>query len=166
MYTHQELYGLNPDLGLEVMKKVDRVIEENLDRPGNLIPVLTRCQEIVGYIPVELQEYISERLNIPGSTIYGVVTFYSFFSLVPKGRHTIKLCEGTACYVQGSSRIRDFLRSEYGLEPGGTTQDRRFSLQVVRCLGACGLAPVMVVDNDTYGAMDPDKARDVLMRYE
>lgn len=166
MFTHQELYRINPDLNPEVMKKVDKVIEENLDRPGNLIPVLTRCQEIVGYVPLELQDYLSERLNIPGSTIYGVVTFYSFFSLVPKGRHTIKICEGTACYVQGSSRVLDFICSEYNIRPGETSKDRRFSLQVVRCLGACGLAPVMVVDNDTYGAMNPDKVKEILGRYK
>jgi len=166
MYTYEELYSMNPDLRPEVMKEVDKVIKDDPGRPGSLIPVLTKCQEIVGYIPLELQDYLSERLNIPGSTVYGVVTFYSFFSLVPKGRHIIKLCEGTACYVQGSSRILDFICSEYNLEPGGTTQDRRFSLQVVRCLGACGLAPVMVVDKDTYGGVDPDKAKGILERYE
>lgn len=166
MYTHEELYNLNPDLTLDVMKKVDDIIEKNLNRPGALIPVLTGCQQIVGYIPLELQDYLSERLNIPGSIIYGVVTFYSFFSLVPKGRHIIKVCEGTACYVQGSSRILDTICSEYNIKPKGTSEDRRFSLEVVRCLGACGLAPVMVVDNDTYGALDPDKAKEVLRRYE
>ena len=166
MYSSEELFRLNPDLSPEVMKEVDNVIQENIKRPGNLIPVLTKCQEIVGYIPLELQDYISKILNIPGSTVYGVVTFYSFFSLVPKGRHIIKLCEGTACYVQGSNRVLNFICSEYDIQPGETTKDRRFSLEVVRCLGACGLAPVMVVDNDTYRAVDPDKARDILMKYE
>ena len=164
--THEELYQLNPDLTPEVMKQIDKVIEENIHRPGCLIPVLTKCQEILGYIPVELQEYLSEKLNIPGSNIYGVVSFYSFFSMIPKGRHTIKICEGTACYVQGSYRIRDFICNEYGLEPGGTTEDRRFSLQVVRCLGACGLAPVMMVDNDTYGKLTIDNVKEILDRYE
>jgi NADH:ubiquinone oxidoreductase subunit E len=86
--------------------------------------------------------------------------------MIPKGRHTIKICEGTACYVQGSYRIRDFICNEYGLEPGGTTKDRRFSLQVVRCLGACGLAPVMMVDNDTYGKLTIDSVKEILDRYE
>jgi len=148
------------------MKKIDKIIDENQGKAGCLIPVLTKCQEILGYIPVELQDYLSERLNISGSTIYGVVSFYSFFSLVPKGRHTIKVCEGTACYVRGSSRILDFICSEYKLEPGKTSKDRRFSLQVVRCLGACGLAPVMMVDSDTYGKIGLDKTKDILEKYE
>ena len=164
--THEELYQLNPDLNPEVMKKIDEVIEKNIHRPGCLIPILTECQEILGYIPRELQEYLSERLNIPGSTIYGVISFYSFFSMVPKGRHTIKICEGTACYAQGSNRVREFICNEYGIEPGGTTEDRRFSLQVVRCLGACGLAPVMMVDNDTYGKISIDNVKQILERYK
>jgi len=164
--THEELYQTNPDLSPDIMERIDSVIEHNRNRPGCLIPVLTKCQEILGYIPVELQDYLSEQLNIPGSTIYGVTTFYSFFSLVPKGRHIIKVCEGTACYVQGSNRIRDFICAEYGLEPGGTSEDRRYSLQVVRCLGACGLAPVMVVDNDTYGRLSLDEVKKILERYE
>ena len=164
--THEELYQTNPDLSPDIMERIDSVIEHNRNRPGCLIPVLTKCQEILGYIPVELQDYLSEQLNIPGSTIYGVTTFYSFFPLVPKGRHIIKVCEGTACYVQGSNRIRDFICAEYGLEPGGTSEDRRYSLQVVRCLGACGLAPVMVVDNDTYGRLSLDEVKKILERYE
>ncbi len=164
--THEELFKKNPDLDSEMIKKIDDIIEQNRNRPGCLIPVLTKCQETLGYIPVELQDYLSEKLNIPGSNIYGVVSFYSFFSMIPKGRHTIKICEGTACYVQGSNRIRDFICSEYGLEPGGTTEDRRFSLQVVRCLGACGLAPVMVVDDDTYGRLSVDDVKGILEKYE
>jgi len=163
---HEELYKLNPDLTSDVMKKIDEVIQENINRPGCLIPVLTKCQEILGYIPLELQEYLSQKLNIPGSNIYGVVSFYSFFSMIPKGRHTIKVCEGTACYVQGSYRIREFICNEYGVEPGGTTEDRRFSLQVVRCLGACGLAPVMMVDNDTYGKLSVEGVKKILEKYK
>jgi len=165
MLTKEDLYKMNPDLTPDVMEKIDRVIEENKGRQGCLIPVLTSCQQILGYIPLELQDYLSEKLRIPGSQIYGVVTFYSFFSLVPKGRHTIKVCEGTACYVQGGKAIRDYICSEYGLEPGGTTKDRRFSLQVVRCLGACSLAPVVMIDNDTYGKMNPEKLKKILEKY-
>jgi NADH-quinone oxidoreductase subunit E len=162
----KELEAINPDLNTEVMSRVDQVIDENKDKPGCLIPVLTECQGIVGYLPVELQAYISEHINIPASTVYGVVTFYSFFSMVPKGRHTIKVCMGTACYVRGIGEVMNRLQSEYNLEVGGTTEDRRFSLEAVRCLGACGLAPVVVIDSDTHGGVTPDSIMKVLKRYE
>jgi NADH:ubiquinone oxidoreductase subunit E len=133
---------------------------------GSLIPVLTGCQGIVGYLPVELQEYIGKRLNIPASDIYGVVTFYSFFTMVPKGRHTVKVCMGTACYVRGIGEILNRIRSGYNLQVGSTSEDRRFSLEVVRCLGACGLAPVVVVDGDTHGGVTPDSVLEILDGYE
>lgn len=166
MQHAERLEELNPDLTPEKMKKVDEVIDRFKDMPGCLIPVLEDCQESVGYLPVELQEYIGERLNIPGSTIYGVVTFYSFFSMIPKGRHTIKVCMGTACYVRGIAEVMSRLQNNMQLEVGGTTEDRRFSLEAVRCLGACGLAPVMVVDEDTHGGVTPDRVLDILERYE
>jgi NADH:ubiquinone oxidoreductase subunit E len=165
MVVGQSLVEVNPDLTPEVLAQVDAIIEQYKDKPGALIPVLEACQEVVGYLPVELQEYIGRRLSIAGSTIYGVVTFYSFFSMVPKGRHTIKICLGTACYVRGTKRIMSALTEKLGLEIGQTTPDRRFSLQAVRCLGACGLAPVMVVDNDTHGGMTMDRVEGILNRY-
>ncbi len=166
MLNRKELEALNPDLTPELMTKVDKIIDQFRDKPGCLIPVLEGCQETVGYLPVELQEYISNGLNIPGSTIYGVVTFYSFFSMVPKGRNTIKVCLGTACYVRGTKDIMKRLTGEFKLEVGQTTEDRRFSLEAVRCLGACGLAPVVVVNEDTYGGVRPDKVPDILNKYE
>ena len=166
MIKAEELVSLNPDLTPEIMSMVDRTIDENRDKPGCLIPVLTECQGIVGYLPVELQDYIGEGIGVPASMVYGVVTFYSFFSMVPKGRHTIKVCMGTACYVRGIGEVMNRLQSEYNLEVGGTTDDRRFSLEAVRCLGACGLAPVVVVDSDTHGGMTPDRIMKVLERYE
>jgi NADH:ubiquinone oxidoreductase subunit E len=166
MLTADELYSINPDLTLDIMDKVDEVIHRFGKKPGALIPVLEECQRIVGYLPVELQEYISQGLNIPGSTVYGVVTFYSFFSMVPKGRHQIKVCIGTACYVRGGKIILDRVCEKYGLEVGGITKDRRFSLDAVRCLGACGLAPAVVIDGDTYGGLRPDKVLELLERYQ
>ncbi|MBW1863988.1 MAG: NAD(P)H-dependent oxidoreductase subunit E [Deltaproteobacteria bacterium] len=148
------------------MSKVDEAIDHYKGKPGSLIPVLEGCQEIVGYLPVELQEYIGKGLNIPDSTIYGVVTFYSLFSMVPKGRHIIKVCLGTACYVRGTKAILKRLTGKFNLEVGQTSEDRRFSLEAVRCLGACGLAPVIVVDSDTHGGMKPDKVTEILDRYE
>ncbi len=167
MFTEAEnLEALNPDLTPEVMSRVDEIIAQHKGKPGALIPVLEECQGITGYLPVELQEYISRCLNVPASTIYGVVTFYSFFTMVPKGRHTVKVCLGTACYVRGTQGIMKALTGKYGLVVGQTTEDRRFSLQAVRCLGACGLAPVMVVDEDTHGGMTLDRIDDLLARYE
>ena len=165
MHHTKELVTINPDLTPEGMSKVDEVIERHRGKPGNLIPVLGECQEIVGYLPVELQEYIGKALSIPGSTIYGVVTFYSFFTMVPKGRHVIKVCLGTACYVRGTKPIIKTLVEKHALEMGQTTADRRFSLQAVRCLGACGLAPVLVVDNDTHGGMTANRVGGILNRY-
>jgi NADH:ubiquinone oxidoreductase subunit E len=166
MLTAADLSMKNPDLTDEIMQQVDEIIDKYKGKPGCLIPVLEDCQRVVGYLPVELQEYISDRLNIPASSIYGVVTFYSFFSMVPKGRHVITVCLGTACYVRGTKAIMSRLNQELGLEVGQTTEDRRFSLEAVRCLGACGLAPVMVVDDDTHGWMNPKKALEVLENYE
>jgi NADH-quinone oxidoreductase subunit E len=166
MYPMEELMEINADLTPDVMGRVNEVIDRYVNKPGALIPVLEECQGILGYIPVELQEYIAEKLNIPGSTVYGVVTFYSFFSMVPKGRHIIKVCMGTACYVRGIGEVLNRICSEFRLEVGGTTEDRRFSLEAVRCLGACGLAPVIVVNQDTHGGVSADKIMDILNRYE
>ena len=156
----------NPHLTPEVMIKVDELIDHYRNRQINLIPVLEECQDIVGYLPVELQEYIGRGLNIPGSTVYGVATFYSYFSMVPKGRHVIKVCMGTACYVRGIGEVLNRIKSLYNLEVGATTEDMRFSLEAVRCLGACGLAPVIVIDSDTHGGISPDKISEILSRYE
>jgi len=161
----KNLASVNPDLTADVMRRVDEIIERNREKSGCLIPVLEGCQEAVGYLPVELQEYISRKLNIPGSTVYGVTTFYSLFTLVPRGRHTVKCCMGTACYVRGIGEAMSRIQSTYNLDVGGTTQDRRFSLQAVRCLGACGLAPVLVVDDETHGGITPDVVLDILDRY-
>ena len=166
MFYGQNLETINPDLTPEVMAKVDEIIDAHKGKPGCLIPVLEECQGVTGYLPVELQEYISKALNIPGSTIYGVVTFYSFFSMVPKGRHIIKVCLGTACYVRGTKTIMKVLVDKLRLQVGQTTEDRRFSLEAVRCLGACGLAPVMVVDEDTHGGVTLDRIENILDRYE
>jgi NADH:ubiquinone oxidoreductase subunit E len=166
MPLFSNLEELNPDLTPEALSKVDAIIKSNRKKKGALIPVLAACQEVVGYLPVELQEYIGQSLNIPGSDIYGVVTFYSFFSMFPKGRHTIKVCLGTACYVRGSKQILEKISSVFKIGVGETTEDRRFSLESVRCLGACGLAPVVVVDNDTHGGVTPGGILEVLNRYE
>ena len=166
MMQTEELSVLNADLTPEVIAQVDEIIDSHVGQPGSLIPVLTECQQVAKYLPVELQEYIGERMNVPGSAVFGVVTFYSFFTMVPKGRHTVKCCMGTACYVKRMGEILSRVRAEYKLEIGATSEDKRFSLEAVRCLGACGLAPVVVVDDDTHGGVEPDEILDILDAYK
>ena len=151
---------------LKMWKEIDRIIQRNKWKQGALIPVLEECQNVCGYLPFAVQERISEGLNIPGSTIYGVVTFYSFFTMVPKGRHTIKVCLGTACYVRGGKGNLDYVMDEFGVERGGTMGDLRFSLDSVRCIGACGMAPAMVVDDDTYAQVSRANVIEILDRYK
>lgn len=165
IFAKRRLASINADLTLEVLSRIDVIIDTYRGKPTALIPVLEECQGVLGYMPVELQEYIGIRLKAPASAIYGVVTFYSFFSMVPKGRHIIKVCMGTACYVRGIAEVLNRIKSEYNLAVGGTTEDRRFSLEAVRCLGACGLAPVIVVDSDTIGGIGPDQVSELLNRY-
>ena len=166
MQYPQNLEEINSDLTPEVMTRIDEIIKRLKDTPGSLITVLAEAQGLTGYLPVELQEHVAAGMNIPSSTVYGVVTFYSFFSMIPKGRHIIKLCLGTACYVRGIQEVANRLENELNINVGETTEDRRFTLEVVRCLGACGLAPVMVVDEDTHGDVTPETALNIVNGYE
>lgn len=150
----------------EELALVDEIIARSRSKPGSLIPVLEDIQEALGYIPKSLQRRIGLGMGIPLSEVYGVVTFYSFFTMVPRGRHTVRCCLGTACYVRGAKRNLDTLTQNLGIGPGETTEDRRFSLEVIRCLGACGLAPVMMVDEDTYGQVKPSRISEILNIYE
>jgi NADH:ubiquinone oxidoreductase subunit E len=156
----------HPDITPEMNAKVDEIIAEHKYAPGAVIPVLRMCQDVVGYLPVELIDYISRGLNIPRSDVFGVTTFYSLFSLTPKGRHKIRACLGTACYVKGIKEVMHRIGNSFGLRDGETTADRRFSLEAVRCVGACGLAPVLVVNQDTYGDIKPDTVINILEKYE
>ena len=149
----------------EQMDKVDEIIVAYRGKPGGLIPVLEKVQEVLGYLPVEVQKIVAKGLNIPKANVYGVVTFYSFFTMTPKGKHVIRVCLGTACYVRGSQRILEKVSHILKVNPGECTEDRQFSLETVRCLGACGLAPVVVVDEDTYGQVKPAKVESILAKY-
>ena len=146
----------------EEWEKIDQVISNYKGRHGALIPVLKETQDICGYLPKKVQHRIAEGLHLPPSQVYGVVSFYAFFTAVPRGKYIIRVCLGTACYVRGSKQILDQLQRELHVEVGGITRDRKFSLEAVRCLGACGLAPVMVVGHDTYGMIDPGKAIEIV----
>jgi len=132
---------------------------------GILMQTLQKAQGIFGYLPLEVQQFISEETNIPLADIYGVVTFYSQFTIEEKGKHKISLCLGTACYVKGSQDIMDKLSEELNIKVGETTEDKMFTLEATRCLGCCGLAPVMMVDDDVYGKMEPKKVHDIIEKY-
>lgn len=155
----------HPDVQPDMWNKIDEIIAANKDLPGSVIGVLRECQDVVGYLPVELIDYISYGLNLSRSEVYGVASFYALFSFEPKGRHLIKVCMGTACYVKGIKEVIRRIENKYDLKEGGVSDDRRFSLEAVRCLGACGLAPVMVVDHDTYGGVKADKVVETLEKY-
>lgn len=159
-------FPLHSDITDEMQDKIDEIIHANQNISGALITVLRECQDIVGYLPIELLNYVSQGLNLPRSQVFGVVTFYSLFSLEPKGRHIIKVCMGTACYVKGIKEIMNRISNKYSVEEGETSEDRRFSLEPVRCLGACGLAPVIVVDEDIHGNIKPEEAIDIIENYE
>ena len=147
-------------------EQIDAIIAAHRAIAGSVIAVLRKCQEVVGYLPVELMEYIAVGMNLARSDVFGVASFYALFSFEPKGRHMVKVCTGTACYVKGIKEVIARICNQFQLEEGGTSDDRRFSLEGVRCLGACGLAPVMVVNSDTHGAVTSDKVVNILNRYE
>ncbi len=156
----------HPDIDIAMWSDIDRIIDAHRNCKGSVITVLRECQDVVGYLPVELIDHISDGLNLSRSEVFGVASFYALFSFVPKGRHILKVCMGTACYVKGIKEVLHRIRNAYQLEEGQTSPDRRFSLEAVRCLGACGLAPVMVVDQDTYGDVRADGVLQTLDRYE
>ena len=141
------------------------VIAEYKGQQGAVIPVLHRAQEIYGYLPIEVQEMISEGLGAPLAEIYGIVTFYTQFTLEPKGEHHIGICLGTACYVKGSGQILDKFKERLSIDVGGCTPDGKFSLEATRCIGACGLAPVLTVNDEVYGRLEVKDVDDILAKY-
>ncbi len=153
------------EISREEWEKIDLVIDKYKSRHGALIPVLKEVQDVCGYLPKKVQHRIADGLHLPSSQVYGVVSFYAFFTTVPRGRHIIRVCMGTACYVRGSKEILNALQRELGVHVGGITGDRKFTLDAVRCVGACGLAPVVVVGQDTYGMVTPGRAVQILGNY-
>jgi len=164
METHAPQCQCGNETEDEKRAKVIAIIDEFKDQPGSLVQILHLVQVSYGYLPLEIQRLIAERLDLPLSEVYGVSTFYSFFSTQPRGDHTIRVCLGTACYVRGSAKILKRLSEMLGVEVGGTTSDRKFTLEVVRCMGACGLAPAVMVDGEVIPQVNPDKLHRLLMK--
>jgi NADH:ubiquinone oxidoreductase subunit E len=150
---------------VEKYERISQIIDEYKDKEGSLIQILHMAQGIYGYLPLELQQFIAQKLDKPLSEVYGVVTFYSFFSTQPKGENIIKVCLGTACYVRGGKKIVQRLTEMLGIGVGDTTQDRKFTLEVMRCIGACGLAPAIVINDTVYKQVNPDKLESILEKY-
>ena len=149
----------------EQSEKLQKVIAKYKGTDGALIPVLHEAQSIYGYLPYDVQKKISDGLDIPMAEIYGVVTFYTQFSIYPKGKFNVAVCLGTACYVKGSGDIIEKFKERLGIEVGQCTDDGKFSLEATRCIGACGLAPVLTVNDDVYGKITADDVDDILSKY-
>ena len=149
----------------EKFDKLQQIIDEKKSMQGALMPIMQAAQEIFGYLPIEVQQFIADGLKITLSEVYGVATFYSQFVLEAQGQHVIGVCLGTACYVKGSQAILDKLSDILKVPVGKTTPDGKFTLNATRCLGACGLAPVMMIGDEVYGRLQPEEVEGILSKY-
>jgi len=149
----------------ERFQLIDRVIERYKGQEGALIPILHQVQEAVGYLPEDVQAYVAEKLNVPLSEVYGVVSFYSLFNTEPKGKFKVSICLGTACYVKGAGQILAEFEKELKVKVGETTEDGLFTLEACRCLGACGLAPVMMINDNVHGRLVPGDVSTIISKY-
>lgn len=152
--------------GCIVDEKTAKIVKKYKDVDGGVIGALHEIQDEYGYISEASQKYLSKELNIPLSEVYGIITFYSRFSLMPKGKYNIQVCLGTACYVKGAENVLKEFKEKLKIKEGETTEDGKFSLESVRCIGACGLAPALVVNSEVYGKVTPDMVEDILKKYE
>ena len=153
-------------ISCEAVREVEALCDEFHNDPGELIAILHAVQNKLGYLPEEVQRVIARKLGIPASKVYGVVTFYSFFSMTPKGRNPVSVCLGTACYVRGSDKVLEEFKRVLGIEVGETTPDGRFSLDCLRCVGACGLAPVATIGAKVYGRLNPSDIKKIVAEFE
>ena len=151
---------------IPMKEQLEEIIAKYKDTPGALIPVLHEAQELYGYLPFEVQKIIADGLDIPVAKVYGVVTFYSQFSLTPKGKYRISVCLGTACYVKGAAEILDKLKERLSIDVGECTDDGLFSLDSCRCIGACSLAPVVTINEEVYGKLVPEDIDGIIDKYE
>jgi NADH-quinone oxidoreductase subunit E/NADP-reducing hydrogenase subunit HndA len=153
------------NLPKEIIEQINEICDSFDNDPGELINVLHEAQNRFGYLPAEVQDMVAHNLHIPVAQVYGVVTFYSYFSMIPKGEHPISICVGTACYVRGAERVLEEFIKELGIKVGETTPDGRFSINCLRCVGACGLAPVVLVGDKVYGRVSPDGVKQIIAEY-
>ena len=150
----------------EKFNELETFIDGLKTTKGALVEILHKAQEIFGYLPRDVQLYVARKLGIPGAEVFGVVSFYSYFTTKPRGKHTISVCMGTACYVKGAQKVLDKLQEVLNIEVGDTTDDGKFTLEATRCLGACGLAPVMMINDQVYGRLTPDDIADIIAKYK
>ncbi len=150
----------------EMAEQIDEIIDRFIGVEGALIPVLQNAQNLFGYLPEKVLKKISLKLSIPYSEVAGVVSFYSYFSTIPRGKNIIRVCLGTACYVRGGKEVLEAIQHTLGIDVGSTTEDRIFSLEIGRCFGACGLAPVVMINDDVFQRVKPSKVKDILMPYQ
>lgn len=148
------------------VEQLTQVCRDFNNEAGELINVLHKAQGIFGYLPAEVQEVVARELNVSVAKVYGVVTFYSFFTMTPKGKHPISICTGTACYVRGAEKVLDEFKKRLNIKVGETSPDGKFSLSCLRCVGACGLAPVVLIGEKTYGRVSPEGVKDILKEYD
>ncbi len=163
MSSEAEVAALDQDIDLS---QVDSIIEPYLGKKEMLIPILQKVQDHFGYLPRPAMEHVAHRMHIPLSRLYGVTTFYAQFKLKPRGRNIIRVCKGTACHIQGSPKIAERIEEILGIPSGETTDDLRFTLEEVACIGCCALAPVIMINDNPHGRLTPDKVKDILESYE
>ena len=149
-------------LACDMAEQIKTICDKHGNKPGELINILHEAQHLQGYLPEETQRIIASKLGIPVSKVYGVVTFYTFFTMTPKGKHPISVCMGTACYVRGSEKLLEEFKRVLGIEVGDTTPDGKFSLDCLRCVGACGLAPVVMIGEKVYGRLQPVDVKKII----
>lgn len=148
------------------LDQIDEMLEKYKGQKGVLLEVLQEAQGIMGYLPIEVQKRVAEATGLTLSEVYSTITFYSFFSLKPRGKYQVRVCLGTACYVRGADKVLERIKTELGIEVGDTTEDNKFTLDGCRCVGACGLAPTIIINDDVYGRLTPDKIPDIIKKYE
>lgn len=154
------------DLTEEMYKQLEEFINSIPDKKGALIEVLHKAQSIFGYLPEEVQLFVGEKLDVPASKVYGVVTFYSYFTTEPRGKYVVNVCMGTACFVRGAGNVLAEFEKEIGIKTGETTSDGKFTIETLRCIGACGLAPVVTINDKVYGSVTAEQVKGILAEYE
>ena len=162
MITHEEICSVHSMTETEKFRLLEQVMDDYDRKENNLIQILHMAQAIFGYLSPEVQSFIAQKMDIPNSKVNSVLTFYSFFSTKPKGKYTVSICLGTACYVRGGKDVVNKLKEVLSIDVGETTEDKIFSLQVMRCIGACGLAPAMTINDKVYKQVNPNKLHRIL----